>query len=368
MNKKCQRYVPLLECENKEHIQLWEKLYVLVCDKSDDGTKQFSEILSNTPDNWLKCECIYAKCLESVIETSHVEMFEVLCRSGMDIKMLVYIEKDTRWFPQKFTVLHKLALHARSKVFDFLTIAKRYGSLRANINLQDSKGMTVVHYASCNNIGNVLPFAMFGARYDIADYDGLLPIQYALKSLKDNYDGNIYYGARVNNSYEMLRIVEKGTVICSLTHLFRLLAMGSTYQEHGQALSPLIHLEYSVVKFGTSCQRYMLIDSGYKFTFLQDLQSKDSELKSVIEEVQQAMTQPLTLEKQAANFLRTRLQPNAFVGAERLGLPPGFNKSIITLGVCGEEACTECAQRTCRYVPSTCSGKFLRVARNMNNM
>ena len=85
------------------------------------------------------------------------------------------------------------------------------------------------------------------------------------------------------------------------------------------------------------------MDIGYRFSFLEELLLKNSEQKSVIDEIKQTMTQPLTLEKQAANFLRTRLQPNAFVGAERLGLPPGFNKSIITLGVCGQEACTECA-------------------------
>ena len=270
--------------------------------------------------------------------------------------------------PHKYTVLHKLAQYGRSRVFDFLTIAKRFG---ANINLQDAKGKTVLHYASCNyNHGNALPFVRHGARYDIADENGLVPIQCVIDSFKSNYvEVEESYGrfARTDSS----RFAEKIQVSDNLTNFFRLLAMGATYKEHGKTLAPLKHLEYSLVNFGTSYQICMLIiDIGYRFSFLDDLILYDSNLKSVIYEVQQAMPQPLTLEKQAANFLRTRLQPNAFVGAQRLGLPPGFNKSIITLGVCGEEACTECAQRTCRYVPSTCSKNFLEnliVTRDLNN-
>ena len=88
----------------------------------------------------------------------------------------------------------------------------------------------------------------------------------------------------------------------------------------------------------------MTIDSGYRFTFLKELLHDHNELNQVIKEIQEKMKQPLSLDKQAANVLRTRLQPNAFVGLQHLSLPPGYNKSFITLGVCGEDGCTHCTQ------------------------
>ena len=179
-------YAPLytsLRCENSENSQLWDDLFEQVCEKSDSGTKKFSEILLNTPDSRLKCGCIYNNCLGSVIYTANVEIFEVLCRRGLDFDMCIHKESyGMVLHPHKYTVLHKLAQYGRSRVFDFLTIAKRFG---ANINLQDPKGKTVLHYASCNyNHGNALPFARHGARHDIADENGLVPIQRVLETLK----------------------------------------------------------------------------------------------------------------------------------------------------------------------------------------
>ena len=243
-------YNPLC-CENREHIQLWCNIRKLVCEKSDDGKQKFSEILSNTPDSLLRCGCIYKICLKSVMYTANVENFEVLCRRGVDLNMLVY--KDGS---HKYTVLHKLALHGRSRVFDFLKIAERFG---ANINLQDAKGKTALHYASCNNICNVLPFARHGARYDIADENGLVPIQYVLGDLKRNYKCERIFSRNITVS---LSWVDKHVASFILSHLFRLLAMGSTYQEHGKTLAPLIHLEYYVVTLTV----HRLLQVYFKYT------------------------------------------------------------------------------------------------------
>ena len=107
-----------------------------------------------------------------------------------------------------------------------------------------------------------------------------------------------------------------------------------------------MYFEFAVITFGTSQQLGMTIDSGYKFSFLKELLkiNDHKDVQPLIKEIQEKMKQPLSLEKQAANVLRTRLQPNAFVGVQHLALPPGYNKSFITLGVCGEDACMQCTQ------------------------
>ena len=39
----------------------------------------------------------------------------------------------------------------------------------------------------------------------------------------------------------------------------------------------------------------------------------------------------LTLKRPAANVISLRLQPNPFVGVKKLSLPPGFDRSYITI-------------------------------------
>ena len=48
--------------------------------------------------------------------------------------------------------------------------------------------------------------------------------------------------------------------------------------------------------------------------------------------------QPLTLQRLAANVIRTSLQPNTALGLPRLELPPRFDKTYITLGISKENA------------------------------
>ena len=59
-------------------------------------------------------------------------------------------------------------------------------------------------------------------------------------------------------------------------------------------------------------------------------------LKKNIEEYQSKYPQPLTLQRLAANVIRTSLRPNAVAGLKHLQLPPGFDSSVITLGLTKE--------------------------------
>ena len=119
--------------------------------------------------------------------------------------------------------------------------------------------------------------------------------------------------------------------------------MGASFEGKANVIRPpYIYFEHAVISLATPQQIDIAIDSGYRFSFLNELLIDNHESKPVIEDIQEKMKQPLSLEKQAANVLRTRLQPNAFVGVQHLDLPPGYHKSFITLGVCGEDACTQC--------------------------
>ena len=136
----------------------------------------------------------------------------------------------------------------------------------------------------------------------------------------------------------------KNKIQAYLTNMFSLLAMGASFQwklKYDRQDYDLYSFEREVIRLATPQQIEMAINSGYRFSFLHQF-IYEYDYEPVVKGIQEKMKQPLSLEKLAANVLRTRLRPNAFVGVQNLGLPPGYNKSFITLGVCGEDACTQC--------------------------
>ena len=84
----------------------------------------------------------------------------------------------------------------------------------------------------------------------------------------------------------------------------------------------------------------LVIQSGYRFSFKQEyfeeMLSRDSESANKIDFIREKMKRPLTLQRLAANVIRTSLRPNAVAGLKHLQLPPGFDQSYITLGLTKE--------------------------------
>ena len=112
-----------------------------------------------------------------------------------------------------------------------------------------------------------------------------------------------------------------------------LLAIGCSLAKHRQRFSARVfeNMERQAV-----VQRYrpvikILHESGYIFKHLTQISS--SKLKSERDEILQLQATPLTLQRQTANKLRTCLQPNAIAGVKQIALPPGFDRTYITLSL-----------------------------------
>ena len=71
------------------------------------------------------------------------------------------------------------------------------------------------------------------------------------------------------------------------------------------------------------------VETGFKFKHIDVIQQEGD--CDVTEERLRKLNRPLTLKRLAANVIRLRLQPNPFVGVKKLSLPPGFDRSYITI-------------------------------------
>ena len=70
-------------------------------------------------------------------------------------------------------------------------------------------------------------------------------------------------------------------------------------------------------------------------TFIPHLQDTNGNLAKYMLMLQKP---PMSLKRQAANVIRKKLVPNAWVGLKQLVLPPGFNKQYIILNPMHEVA------------------------------
>ena len=80
--------------------------------------------------------------------------------------------------------------------------------------------------------------------------------------------------------------------------------------------------------------------SGYRPTDVDKLAEADPQLKYDVTRFKEKYSKPLSLLQLAANAVRTRLQPNAVVGAKRLveeGEISRFQAVHLTLGVTKED-------------------------------
>ena len=77
-----------------------------------------------------------------------------------------------------------------------------------------------------------------------------------------------------------------------------------------------------------------VLESGYKPKRLKEIAAKHPHLVEKVNQCREIYSKkPLTLQRQAANVIRTSLKPNAVAGLKHFELPPGFNPSYITLGL-----------------------------------
>ena len=84
----------------------------------------------------------------------------------------------------------------------------------------------------------------------------------------------------------------------------------------------------------------VIIRSGYRPTDVNQLAEADPKLKDDVTRFKEMYSKPLSLQQLAANAVRTRLQPNAVVGAKRLvedGEISWCHPVHLTLGVTKED-------------------------------
>ena len=77
----------------------------------------------------------------------------------------------------------------------------------------------------------------------------------------------------------------------------------------------------------------VIIESGFWPSYFDKVLRIWPSLERGILKMAQRYSRPLTLQRLAANVIRTELKPNAVAGLKKLRLPPGFDKSYITLGL-----------------------------------
>ena len=100
----------------------------------------------------------------------------------------------------------------------------------------------------------------------------------------------------------LFNIVAEPEMICSLKHISK--------------ESQMIYIDF-------------LYDSGFSLdTFIHTFPATNNDLASHIATIRQT---PRSLKRLAANVIRKAMVPNAWVGLNRLPLPPGFDKQYIIL-------------------------------------
>ena len=169
-----------------------------------------------------------------------------------------------------------------------------------------------LHFA---NARNVIVLAALGARYDVPVIKGLYPIEGFDYSHMQFYSG---------------LVTEHALRVCCF------LAIGATLKKRGHKN---LELDHFLVSLQTCGAARVIMQSSYcpQPKNLRSLQKKGKIKHDQIKSFWEKHPLPLTLERLAANVVRTSLQPNAVVGVNRLVevglLPMPYFSSFITLGL-----------------------------------
>ena len=155
--------------------------------------------------------------------------------------------------------------------------------------------------------------AHHGARLDLRDHNRRTPQQKMLHELALDFALE-----RATKYYQLISI---------------LYAIGDVQQsEYGTGK----RLETKLIRdlYKSDMISEAILESGYKPKYLKEIAEEYPRLVENVNKCREIYCNtPLSLQRQAANVIRTSLKPNAVAGLRKLQLPPGFNPSYITLGL-----------------------------------
>ena len=79
-------------CGNKDHLDYWNSAIrqSSICGENEFDWKKFSTILEITSDSMFKCACLYFNILRKALSYGQVEVFEILCKRGLDLHAKIY--------------------------------------------------------------------------------------------------------------------------------------------------------------------------------------------------------------------------------------------------------------------------------------
>lgn len=224
--------------------------------------------------------------------------------------------------------------HELGHTMTILHVAARYCNTNILIDLLEGGGNvnkttrfgTPLHFAAMGSIWeqpfrNITTLAKYGARYDSKDADGNTPLEYLFST---------YNKTALTQQLDLEELLPIVTVCC-------LLAIGAQLNITGARTKR--SFETRVVLYENTNLSEVIIQSGFKFSHLHEIEPSRLISLSGLTNVRERTECPLSLKRLAANIIRTSLQPNAIAGINKMNLPAGFDKSYITLGLIDECSC-----------------------------
>ena len=171
---------------------------------------------------------------------------------------------------------------------------------------------------------HVFMLAEHGARYDIPSQATMQGVDYNFPTVKARMLQDVLFD-------EGLRILLVVKIIC-------LIAIGETPHFQQPDKSALQKFDAFLVKYMDRNMVNVITESGYRPQELaSDVESGDISAEEV-EKFQAMFNRVLSLQRLAANVIRTSLRPNAVAGLKQLPLPVMFDKTFITLGLTQEKS------------------------------
>ena len=232
--------------------------------------------------------------LHRAIQMGNTRTVQFLISCGADISSLVphpTVKHNT-------TSLIHIAAHNKNP--DIITSLLEAG---ANVNARDGAGYTVLHVLALSrgDITKTLECCEVLIEHD--------------------------FSVHTDNDVALIPLVN----ILSINSIYMVSAGGDSFyninSKHSQN-----QLSYTLRLIPKHIQKLFLeflLESGFPVhMFIPIIQETNSDLASYLTMRQQT---PLCLKRLAANVIRKTTVPNAWIGVNRLSLPPGFNKQYIIL-------------------------------------
>ena len=176
----------------------------------------------------------------------------------------------------------------------------------------------------------IFRWAEHGARYDIPTQCTIRGVDCNFSTAKDKALHDLWYLWPFRGPVRFLE--------CYVERIACLLAVGESPHFGKPDKSMLQKFETFLVKNMDRNMVHLLMESGYR---PQELASAVEEGEISVEEVekfQANFNRVLSLQRLAANVIRTSLRPNAVAGLQHLPLPVMFDKTFITLGLTQEKS------------------------------